>query len=128
MCHGDIVHNHAAEKSQRTNSAADLKDKGWAIDVSLWNHRYMSHFIQAYPNIFQVAESAAKLIMTVRDIVQSSLAMYDLTEGPSRDMTFAQSLPIEPHRLFFKHTQWTWAKFPEAERMKKRCLYDFVAA
>ena len=105
----------------------------------------MSHFIQAYPKIFQVAESAAKLIMTVRDIVQSSLAMYDLTEGPSRDMTFAQSLPNEPHRLFFKHaqevsaaelkgaltsttTQWTWAKFPEAERMKKHCLYDFVAA
>ena len=37
----------------------------------------MSHFIQAYPKIFQVAESAAKLIMMVRDIVQRSLAMYD---------------------------------------------------
>ena len=48
------------------------------------------------------------LIMTVRDTVQSSLAMYDLAEGLSRDMTFAKSLPKEPHRLFFKHTQEVW--------------------
>ena len=88
----------------------------------------------------------------VKNIIQSPLAMYDLTEGPSRDVTFAQSLPNESLRTFFKHAQdvlgryyaaelkgaltvtstnkgaeWTWAKFHDTDRVKKRFLDSFVA-
>ena len=99
--------------------------------------------------MFVVAETAAKLVTTVRETVLSPLAMYELTEGNSRDVTFAQTLPNEPLRLFFKHaqdtlagyymaelkgalsstaTQWTWGQFHETERVKKRFLEDFVTS
>ena len=55
--------------------------------------------------MFQVAETAAKLVTTLRQAVMSPLAMYELTEGDTRDVTFAQALPNEPLRLFFKHAQ-----------------------
>ena len=47
--------------------------------------------------MFQVAETAAKLVTTLRQAVMSPLAMYELTEGDTRDVTFAQTLPNEPH-------------------------------
>ena len=71
------------------------------------------------------------------------MAMYELTEGDTRDVTFAQTLPNEPLRLFFKHAQdvlvgyymaelkgalastnnqWPWAKFHESSRVKRRFL------
>ena len=77
----------------------------------------------------------------VKNIAKSPMAMYNLTEGPSCDPTFSQSLPNEPLRLWFKHTQevlaghylpevkgaltstanpWTVAKFHEADRVRKR--------
>ena len=31
--------------------------------------------------------------------------MYELTEGDTRDVHFAQTLPNEPLRLLFKHAQ-----------------------
>ena len=47
--------------------------------------------------MFQVAETAARLVTTLRQAVLSPLAMYELTEGDTRDVTFAQTLPNEPH-------------------------------
>ena len=47
--------------------------------------------------MFEVAETAAKLVKTLRQAVLSPLAMYELTEGDTRDVTFAQTLPNEPH-------------------------------
>ena len=55
--------------------------------------------------MFKVAESAAKPLMTLRAAVMSPLAMYELTQGDSHDVTFAQALRNEPLRLFFKHAQ-----------------------
>ena len=73
--------------------------------------------------------------------------MYELTEGDTRDVHFAQTLPNEPLRLlFFKHAQdvlfgfytaelkgaltssnsFTWEKFHETGRVKKRFLEDFT--
>ena len=108
--------------------------------------------MMSYPKIFQVAASAAipEVLMTkVKNIAKSPMAMYNLTEGPSCDPTFSQSLPNEPLRLWFKHTQevlaghylpevkgaltstanpWTVAKFHETDRVRKRFLEEFVAA
>ena len=101
-----------------------------------------------YPKIFEVAESAAQLIVKVKDTVQNPMAMYELTEGEFRDLTFATSLPNEPLRLFFQHamevlsgyyypelkgalasaSQWAFSKFHDTERVKRRFLNDFVAA
>ena len=67
--------------------------------------------------------------------------MYELTEGNARIF-----LPNEPFRLFFKHAQnvmfgsytaelkcaltssnsFTWEKFHETGRVKKRFLEDFT--
>ena len=47
--------------------------------------------------MFQVAETAAKHVTTLRQAVQRPMAIYELTEGDTRDMTFAQTLPNEPH-------------------------------
>ena len=75
--------------------------------------------------------------------------MYALTEADTRDVTFAQTLPNEPLRLFFKHAQdvfvgyymselkgalattnnqWPWAKFHETSRVKRRFLEEFTIA
>ena len=75
--------------------------------------------------------------------------MYELTEGDTRDVTFAQTLPNEPLRLFFKHAQdvlagyytaelkgalastnnqWPWAKFHETHRVNRRFLEEFTTA
>ena len=67
------------------------------IDVILWQRRYLAHLLQEYSKMCEVAETAAKLIKTVHKAVSSPLAMYELTEGDARDMTFAQTLPNEPH-------------------------------
>ena len=47
--------------------------------------------------MFEVAETAAKVVTKVRESVQSPLAMYELTEGDARDVTFGPTLPNEPH-------------------------------
>ena len=99
--------------------------------------------------MFEVAETAAKVATKVREAVQSPLAMYELTEGDNKDVTFGQSLPNEPLRLFFKHAQdvlagyytpelkgalastnnqWSWAKFHETDRAKRRFFEDFTTA
>ena len=78
-------------------SAADLKEKGGVIDVILWQRRYLAHLYTEYSKMFQVAETAAKLVTTLRQAVMSPLAMYELTEGDTRDVPFAQTLPNEPH-------------------------------
>ena len=94
----------------------------------------------------EVAETAAKLITKLRQAISSPLAMYELTEGDARDMTFAQTLPNNPLQLFFKHahdvlagiytpelagaltastSHWPWAKFLETDRVKKTFLRRF---
>ena len=100
--------------------------------------------------MFQVAESVARVIQTVKSNIHNPLAMYEQTEGDSRDVTFVQSLPNEPLRLFYRHAQdvlrgyytaelkgalsskasqtWTWQKFHEIERVKKHFLEGFVSA
>ena len=78
-------------------SAADLKEKGGVIDVILWQRRYLANMLQEYSKMCEVAETAAKLIKTLRRAILSPVAMYELTEGDARDMTFAQTLPNEPH-------------------------------
>ena len=45
--------------------------------------------------MFKVAESAAKLIVTLRQTVLCLLAMFELTEGDTRDVIFVQALPNE---------------------------------
>ena len=55
--------------------------------------------------MLEVADTAAKVVNKVREAVQSPLGMYELTEGDDKDVTFGQSLPNEPLRLFFKHAQ-----------------------
>ena len=127
-------------------TAGDLKEKGGAIDMLLWQRRYLVHMHQEYSKMFD--EPAAKLVKTLREAVLSPLAMYELTQGDTRDVHFAQTLPNEPLRLFFKHAQdvlcgfytaelkgalttsnnFTWAKFHETDRVKKRFLEDFTAA
>ena len=76
------------------------------------------------------------------------MAMYELTEGDNRDVTFAQTLPNEPLRLCFKHAQdvlfgyyiaelkgalaitniCCYAKFHETNRVKRRFLEEFTTA
>ena len=136
------------KKAQNPFSAGDLKDKGGAIDMLLWQRRYLVHLHQEYSKMFEVADTAAKLVKTLQQAVLSPLAMYELTVGDTRDVHFAQTLPNEPLRLFFKHAQdvlfgfytaelkgalttsnnFTWAKFHETDRVKKRFLEDFTAA
>ena len=84
-------------KAKNPVSAQELKEKGGAIDILLWQRRYLAHLPQEYSKMFQVAETAAKLVTTLRQAVMSPLAMYELTEGDTRDVTFAQTLPNEPH-------------------------------
>ena len=52
--------------------------------------------------MFTVADSAAKLIVTLRQTVLCLLAMFELTEGDTRDVTFVQALPNEPLPLFYR--------------------------
>ena len=136
-------------KAKNPVSAQELKEKGGAIDILLWQRRYLAHLYTEYSKMFQVAETAAKPVTTLRQAVMSPLAMYELTEGDTRDVTFAQTLPNEPLRLFFKHAQdvltgfytpelkgalpqsnnhWPWTKFHESDRVKKRFLEDFTTA
>ena len=67
-----------------------------------------------YPKIFEVAESAAQLIVKVKDTVQNPMAMYELTEGEFRDLTFATSLPNEPHPALLpaRHGGLEWILLP----------------
>ena len=89
--------------------------------------------------MFEVGETSTKLVKTLRQAILSPLAMYELTEGNDRDVHFAQTLPNEPLRLFFKHAQdvlagfytpelkgalttsnqWPWAKFHETDWVNK---------
>ena len=118
------------------------------IDIFLWQRRYLAHLQQEYSGMFKVVESAAVLTMTLGRAVLSPLAIYKLTEGDTRDVTFVQALPNEPLRLFFKHaqdiltgfytaelkgalsstSQYPWSKFHETDRVKKRFLDDFTTA
>ena len=137
------------KRAKNPFSTAELKEKGGTVDVLLWQRRYVSHLQKEYPDMFKVAESAAKCVTTLQQVVLSPLAMYELTEGDARDLTFVQALPNEPLRLYFKHvqdivngyyqselkgaltstnTQWPWAKFHESERVKRRFLEDFTTA
>ena len=52
--------------------------------------------------MFDVAESAASAVQVqkVKDIIQSPLAMHELMDSADRDLTFFQSLPNEPLRMF----------------------------
>lgn len=138
------------KKSKNPCSAADIKEKGGTVDILLWQRRYLAHLLQEYSGMFiKVADSAAKLVTIFRQAVLSPLAMYELTEGDTRDVTFAQTLPNEPVRLFFKHAQdvlagyytaelkgalastnnqWPWAKFHETDRVKRRFVDEFTTA
>ena len=46
--------------------------------------------------MFKVVESAAKPLKALQQAVLSLLAMYELTEGDTRDVIFAQALSNEP--------------------------------
>ena len=99
--------------------------------------------------MFQVAETAAKLVTTLRQAVLSPLAMYELTEGDTRDVTFAQTLPNEPHPALLQacpgcfgwvlHCRiegrarqykkpWPWENIHETDRVKRRFLEEFTTA
>ena len=102
--------------------------------------------------MFEVSAKLFKLVNTLRQAILSPLAMYELTEGNARDVHFAQTLPNEPLRLFFKHAQdvlfgsytaelkgaltsssfssssFTMQKFHEAERVRKKFFEEFTTA
>ena len=102
--------------------------------------------------MFEVGETSTKLVKTLRQAILSPLAMYELTEGNARDVHFAQTLPNEPLRLFFKHAQnvlfgsytaelkgaltsssfssssFTMQKFHETERVRKKFFEEFTTA
>ena len=136
------------KNSKNPFSVAELQEKGGRIDILLWQRRYLVHLQQEYSGMFKVAESAAEALKTLKQAVLSPLAMYKLTEGDSRDVTFAQALPNEPLRLFFKHAQdiftgyytaelkdalsstnqYPLSRFLETDRVKRRFLNDFTIA
>ena len=136
------------KKAKNPFSLLELQDKGGTVDILLWQRRYLAHLLQDYSGMFTVAESVAKPLMTLREVVMSPLAMYELTLGESRDVTFAQALPNEALRLFFKHaqevltgyytaelkgaltstSQYSFAKFQESDRVKRRFFDEFVTA
>ena len=121
-------------------------------DSILWERRYIIQLTHDYSKMFDVAESAASAVQVqkVKDIIQSPLAMHELMDSADRDLTFSQSLPNEPLRMFFKHLhdvftgfyspevkgalsgspdgKWNWAMFHEGVRVKKRFLADFTVA
>ena len=104
--------------------------------------------LKEFPNLLKPQEAAsdsttkAKSPAKVRSLLQSPLEFYELFEGPNKDPTFIVALPTEALRLWMKHIQdlyahvylteikgaltgqtvwkWTWDKFLECERPKKR--------
>ena len=85
---------------------AEIKGKAGEIDSILWQRRYIIQLTEDYPRMFEVAESVACAVQQVKKVqvlIQSPLAMYELMEGANCDVTFAQSLPNEPLRMFLKH-------------------------
>lgn len=64
------------KKAKNPFSAADLKEKGGVVDILLWQRRYLAHLLQEYSGMFnnKVAESAAKLVTTLRQAVLSLVA------------------------------------------------------
>ena len=128
------------------------KEKGGVIEILLWQRRYFWQLYQEYFKMFEVSAKLFKLVNTLRQAILSPLAMYELTEGNARDVHFAQTLPNEPLRLFFKHAQnvlfgsytaelkgaltsssfssssFTMQKFHETERVRKNFFEEFTTA
>ena len=84
--------------------AAEIKGRAGEIDTILWQRRYIIQLTHDYPKMFEVAESAASAVQVqkVQALIQSPLAMYELMDSADRDLTFSQSLPNEPLRMFFQ--------------------------
>ena len=62
--HGVITRIHVAEKTKNPFFAKDLTEKGGAIDILLRQRRYLGHLHQEYSKMFEVPETAAKLVKT----------------------------------------------------------------
>ena len=60
--HGVITRIHVAEKTKNPFFAKDLTEKGGAIDILLRQRRYLGHLHQEYSKMFEVPETAAKLV------------------------------------------------------------------
>eukprot|EP00974_Lingulodinium_polyedra_P109408 10586761-Lingulodinium_polyedra.AAC.1 len=82
-----------------------MKAKAGEIESILWQRRCIFQLIREYPNMFEVAESAATArdkVEKVQALIESPLAMYELQDSADRDLTFSASLPNEPLRSFSK--------------------------
>ena len=101
--HGGIAHSHVSEKSQK-----ELKEKGG-------QRRCLAHLPQEYSAMFEVAESAAKLVKTFRHAVSSPLAMFK----HAQDVLAGYYTPELKGALASTNNQWPMAKFHETDRVKK---------
>ena len=135
--------------------AQEMRTKAGEIESILWQRRYIIQLTRDYPKMFEVVEPVAAgtdavKVEKVQELIKSPLAMYEFMDSTDRDLTFAQSLPNQALRLFFKHLhdvfkgfyspevkgalsgapegKWNWALFHEGTRVKKRFLVDFTVA
>ena len=95
---------------------AEIKGKTGEVDTILWQRRYIKQLLKDYPMMFEVDGSAAKgPLQKLQALSTSPLAMYELMESANRDLTFSQSLPNEPIRMFFKHLHDVFAGYYSPE-------------
>jgi hypothetical protein len=91
---------HMLRTSKDPYGVMELKK---AVAEVLWVRSYQKSCIVKFPEMFKSQAESATKIPEIKQILDSPLQFYNMTEGRDRDLTWTQTLPTEALRLYVRH-------------------------